>query len=66
MVIVIIAGAVTPPVGATAYVVAGMSKDVSLNEVFKGVIYFLPAYAICVLLLMLFPEIATFLPELIK
>ncbi len=59
-------GAVTPPVGATAYVVAGMAKDVSLNEVFKGVIYFLPAYAICVLLLMLFPKIVTFLPELIK
>ena len=59
-------GAVTPPVGATAYVVAGMAKDVTLNEVFKGVIYFLPAYAICVLLLMLFPEIATFLPDLIK
>jgi tripartite ATP-independent transporter DctM subunit len=59
-------GAVTPPVGATAYVVAGMSKDISLNEVFKGVIYFLPAYAICVFLLMLFPEVATFLPELMK
>jgi tripartite ATP-independent transporter DctM subunit len=59
-------GAVTPPVGATAYVVAGMSKDVSLNEVFKGVTYFLPAYIVCILLMMLFPEIATFLPELIK
>jgi len=59
-------GAVTPPVGATAYVVAGMAKDVSLNEVFKGVIYFLPAYIVCILLLMLFPEIATFLPDLIK
>jgi len=59
-------GAVTPPIGATAYVVAGMSKDVSLNEVFKGVIYFLSAYAVFVLFLMLFPEIATFLPERIK
>lgn len=59
-------GAVTPPVGATAYVVAGMSKDVSLNEVFKGVAYFFPAYIVCILLLMLFPEIATFLPELMK
>ncbi|MBU2623466.1 MAG: TRAP transporter large permease [Proteobacteria bacterium] len=59
-------GAVTPPVGATAYVVAGMAKDISLNEVFKGVIYFLPAYIVCILLLMLFPKIATFLPELIK
>lgn len=59
-------GAVTPPVGATAYVVAGMAKDVSLNEVFKGVTYFIPAYLICIFLLMLFPKIVTFLPELIK
>lgn len=59
-------GAITPPVGATAYVVAGMAKSISLNDVFRGVAYFMPAYIICVLLLMLFPEIATFLPELMK
>ncbi|MFO7666991.1 MAG: TRAP transporter large permease [Desulfobacterales bacterium] len=59
-------GAVTPPVGATAYVVAGMADNVSLNDVFRGVTYFLPAYIICVLLLMLFPEIVTYMPELIK
>ena len=59
-------GAVTPPVGATAYVVAGMAESISLNDVFRGVTYFMPAYIICVFLLMLFPEIATFLPELMK
>jgi len=57
-------GAVTPPVGATTYVVAGMARDVPLEEVFKGVTYFLPAYIICVLILMGFPEIVTFLPGL--
>jgi tripartite ATP-independent transporter DctM subunit len=59
-------GAVTPPVGATTYVVGGMAKDVRLEEVFKGVTYFLPAYIICVLLLMAFPALVTFLPSLIK
>lgn len=58
-------GAVTPPVGATTYVVGGMAKDIPLEEVFKGVTYFLPAYILCVVLLMLFPRIATFLPGLI-
>ncbi len=57
-------GAVTPPVGATTYVVAGMAKDVPLQDVFKGVLYFLPAYIICVLLLMIFPGVVTFLPNL--
>ncbi|RTZ97580.1 MAG: C4-dicarboxylate ABC transporter permease [Deltaproteobacteria bacterium] len=58
-------GAVTPPVGATTYVVGGMAKDVPLEDVFRGVVYFLPAYLICVFLLMLFPGIALFLPGLL-
>ena len=59
-------GAVTPPVGATTYVVAGMAKDVPMESVFRGVLYFLPAYIICIALLMIFPEIITFLPNLIR
>ena len=59
-------GAVTPPVGATTFVVGGMARDVSLEEVFKGVAYFLPAYIVCVILLMLFPSLVTYLPGLIR
>ena len=59
-------GAVTPPVGATTYVVGGMAKDVPLQDVFKGVAYFLPAYLICILILMIFPRIILFLPGLIR
>ncbi len=59
-------GAVTPPVGATTYVVGGMARDIPLEEVFKGVAYFLPAYILCVILLMLFPGLATYLPGLIR
>ena len=57
-------GAVTPPVGATTYVVGGMAKDVPLEDVFKGVTFFLPAYVFCVLILMILPKIVTFLPSL--
>jgi tripartite ATP-independent transporter DctM subunit len=59
-------GAVTPPVGATTYVVGGMAKDIPLEEVFRGVFFFLPAYVICVLILMIFPEAVTFLPDLMR
>ena len=59
-------GAVTPPVGATTYVVGGMAKDVPLQDVFKGVAYFLPAYLLCILILMIFPGIILFLPSLIR
>lgn len=59
-------GAVTPPVGATTYVVGGMAKDIPLEDVFKGVAFFLPAYIICVLILMILPAIVTFLPNLLR
>jgi C4-dicarboxylate transporter, DctM subunit len=59
-------GAVTPPVGATTYVVGGMAGDIPLEDVFRGVAYFLPAYIVCILILMIVPEIVTFMPHLLR
>ena len=59
-------GAVTPPVGATTYVVAGVADNVPLKDVFKGVALFLPAFIITIGLLILFPCIITWLPGLMK
>lgn len=59
-------GAVTPPVGATTYVVGGMARDIPLEAVFKGVAYFLPGYILCLIVLMLFPKLITFLPDLLR
>ena len=59
-------GAVTPPVGASTYVVAGMAEGIGLGGVFRGVLYFLPAYILCIILLMAVPEIITYLPGLIR
>ncbi|OQA03262.1 MAG: Sialic acid TRAP transporter permease protein SiaT [Planctomycetes bacterium ADurb.Bin401] len=59
-------GAISPPVGAVTFVVASVAKDVKMKDVFKGVSIFIPAYILCVLLLMAFPKIATLLPSLLK
>jgi C4-dicarboxylate transporter DctM subunit len=59
-------GAVTPPVGICAYVVSGMSGDIPLSTVFKGVLWFIPAYCITMGVMILFPKIALFLPSLVK
>uniref|UniRef100_A0A7C4ETM4 TRAP transporter large permease n=1 Tax=Desulfomonile tiedjei TaxID=2358 RepID=A0A7C4ETM4_9BACT len=59
-------GAITPPVGISVYVVAGMNKDIPMGTIFKGVLYFIPAYIITIILLMGYPEIALFLPSLVK
>ncbi len=59
-------GAITPPVGISAYVVAGMNKDIPMGTIFKGVLFFIPAYIISITLMIRYPEIALFLPSLVK
>jgi tripartite ATP-independent transporter DctM subunit len=59
-------GAITPPVGATTFVVAGSARDVPMKDVFKGVSFFIPAYVISIGLYILFPKIITWLPGLLK
>ncbi|WP_207261987.1 TRAP transporter large permease [Desulfovibrio sp. Huiquan2017] len=57
-------GAITPPVGVNLFIVASMAPDVSMTDAFKGVAYFVAAYAICVALMLMVPELVTFLPSL--
>ena len=53
-------------VGAVTFVVASIAKDVPMKDVYKGVSIFTPAFIVCIILLMLFPAIATYLPSLLK
>lgn len=58
-------GAITPPVGASAYVVASMGK-ISLHNVFRGTILFIPAFILCLALMALFPGVTLLLPALVQ
>lgn len=59
-------GVITPPVGVNVYVVAGIAKDVPLEKIFKGVApMVLPLLILCGLLIA-FPQIALYLPSLMK
>ena len=59
-------GMITPPVGVNVFVIAGVAKDVPLQTIFRGVIPFVLAMIICIIILMAFPQISLFLPNLIK
>jgi tripartite ATP-independent transporter DctM subunit len=59
-------GAITPPVGISVYVVAGMNKDIPMGTIFRGVLWFIPAYILTMALMMLYPQVALFLPSLVK
>jgi C4-dicarboxylate transporter DctM subunit len=52
-------GAVTPPVGISAYVVAGMAPEVKLSTVFKGIAWFIPSYIVTLLLVEFVPQLVT-------
>ncbi len=58
-------GAVTPPVGVNVYIVSGLVPEIPIGTIFRGVSIFLIAYVICLALLMVFPEMALYLPRLL-
>jgi len=57
-------GVITPPVGVNVYVIKGIAEGVPLETIFKGILPFLGALIVAVGILMVFPQIATFLPSL--
>ncbi|MEM9104366.1 MAG: TRAP transporter large permease [Pseudomonadota bacterium] len=62
-VIVIEMGMITPPVGLNVFVVRGVAGDVPLATIFAGVIPFLLAMIATLLLIILVPAIALFIPN---
>ena len=66
IVILLEAGAITPPVGINVYVIKGIAHDVDLQTIFKGILPFLGAILLGLIILTLFPDIVLFLPGLVK
>ena len=58
-------GLLTPPVGLNAYVIKGVVGDqVALSTIFRGLTWFILAEVVIMTLLISFPDLVTFLPEL--
>ncbi len=66
VVIVCQMGMICPPVGMTVFIVAGIVRDVPMSTVYRGVMPFLVADLCLVAILIAFPQIALWLPKLIK
>lgn len=65
IVMVVAMGVITPPVGMNVYVIKGVAKDVPLEVIFRGIWPFLIAAVITTIIMIAFPQIATFLPNLV-
>ncbi len=63
MVIVLEMGLISPPVGVNVFVVKSLVPDVSMSQIFSGILPFWLAMLVCLILLIAFPQIALFLPN---
>lgn len=57
---------ITPPIGLNCFVVNGVRPDISLTQVFRGIAIFFVADVITIAVLFAFPEIVTWLPDLMN
>jgi C4-dicarboxylate transporter DctM subunit len=56
-------GLITPPVGLNLYVINGIAPDVKLPTILWGALPFMLCMVLGIIMLMLFPGIATWLPD---
>jgi C4-dicarboxylate transporter DctM subunit len=59
-------GVITPPVGMNVYIIKGVAPDVPLSTIFRGIMPFLMADIIAVILLVAFPQIIMWLPSIVS
>lgn len=65
IVLVMEMGQITPPVGVNVFAIASVAQDIPLSTIFKGVLPFVFVMLFMVLLLVLFPQLALWLPGLL-
>ncbi|MFC1883255.1 TRAP transporter large permease [Thermodesulfobacteriota bacterium] len=63
MVIVLEVGLITPPVGLNVFVLKAAAPDVPLTTIFRGIWPFLIAALLAIVIIIIFPQIALFLPS---
>jgi C4-dicarboxylate transporter, DctM subunit len=56
-------GLITPPVGLNLFVINGITPDVKLQTILKGAFPFMMCMVLAILILCVFPELATWLPS---
>lgn len=66
MVMVVNIGLLTPPLGVSIFVIKGVAKDVPIQTIFRGVTPMVLAMIVCTAILIVFPQLVTFLPDLMR
>ena len=63
-VVTVLMGQISPPVGLVVFAVGGAVPDVPVWTIFKGAMPFFAAMAVCLVILMVFPQISLIVPHM--
>jgi tripartite ATP-independent transporter DctM subunit len=66
IVMVVELGLITPPIGMNVFVIKGIAKDVPLETIFRGVLPFVVAQVILLAIIVMFPQVALWLPSTMR
>jgi TRAP-type C4-dicarboxylate transport system permease large subunit len=66
LVIVVEIGLIHPPVGMNLFVIRAQAPEIDIRSMYLGVIPFLFAPLVLIILLILYPEIALWLPRQVR
>ena len=66
IVVVVQIGLIAPPVGLNVFVIGGMARDVPLATIYRGILPFLTAQIVLLILLTLWPGMALLLPSTMR
>ena len=58
-------GLISPPVGLNLYVINGIAPDISLKTILTGSLPYVACMVVAIILLCFFPQLATWLPEVV-
>ena len=58
-------GLITPPVGLNLYVINSIAPDISLGTILRGSLPYVMCMILAIIILCIFPQIVTFLPNLV-
>lgn len=64
IIVVMMLGLITPPVGMNCYVISGVAKDVPLATIFKGSLPFTFALLLSIVIITVFPSLVLWLPNM--
>lgn len=64
MVLIINIGVLTPPLGLNVYIVSGVVKHLPIQRIFRAVVPSIITMFVCIVILTIFPDLVTFLPNI--